>query len=196
MSIRPLKTFLHALLFIGAFSARAELRVIGVNVTKRDDNKIVVSIHSDVPNEMEKGLTVAEAAVIIGKAEGGGSLVMVGVQAHGIKLREYMSIFVAILENIFLDLTFVDGAQPSSIFENTRKRIVGQASSRGATDEEAGQYVLALLTSDKRDRGAPQRVRRTVSNWYRVEFESPSQGRERVVLVDPQSGKAEYPLPR
>jgi hypothetical protein len=148
VSIRPLKTFLHALLVIGAFSARAELRVIGVNVTKRDDNKIVVSIHSDVPNEMEKRLT------------------------------------------------FVDGAQPSSIFENTRKRIVGQASSRGATDEEAGQYALALLTSDKRDRGAPTRVRRTVSNWYRVEFESPPQGRERVVLVDPQSGKAEYPLPR
>ena len=63
------------------------------------------------------------------------------------------------------------------------------------TDEQAKVRALEFLKDQKHDWGEPVAVFRTVSNWYRVEFNK-AQGRERVVLVNPVNGHAEFPLRR
>jgi hypothetical protein len=63
------------------------------------------------------------------------------------------------------------------------------------TDDEARARAVAFLRDEKREWGQPVGVLRTVSNWYRVEF-SNAHGRERVVLVNPENGRAELPLRR
>ena len=44
--------------------------------------------------------------------------------------------------------------------------------------------------------GEPRQILRTGSNWYRIEYENDPRGMERVVLVDPFTGHAEFPMPR
>ena len=53
-----------------------------------------------------------------------------------------------------------------------------------------------LLRAHGLDWGEPQQVLRTGSNWYRLEYARDGSGPERVVLVNPANGEAEFPLPR
>ena len=46
------------------------------------------------------------------------------------------------------------------------------------------------------DWGKPKAVLRTVANWYRVEYQDGDHGQQRVVLVNPRDGSAEFSLPR
>ena len=54
----------------------------------------------------------------------------------------------------------------------------------------------AFLAEHRAPWGEPRQVRRTGSNWYRLEYERSDQGAERVVLVSPTDGHAELPMRR
>ena len=61
------------------------------------------------------------------------------------------------------------------------------------SDTAAGDRAQAFLKDQKLDWGRPIRVLKTPTNWYRVEFRPAEQGRERVLLVNPENGNAEMP---
>lgn len=61
---------------------------------------------------------------------------------------------------------------------------------------DAIESADALLAGGKMTWGEPRQILRTGSNWYRIEYESGGLGTERVVLVDPADGHAEFPLRR
>lgn len=53
-----------------------------------------------------------------------------------------------------------------------------------------------FLQANRLNWGRPQQVLRTGSGWYRIEYQHDNLDRERVVLVDPGTRHAEFPLPR
>jgi hypothetical protein len=61
---------------------------------------------------------------------------------------------------------------------------------------DAVESARALLRGHGLDWGEPKQILRTVSNWYRIEYGKDSYGSERVILVNPESGQAEFPLRR
>lgn len=61
---------------------------------------------------------------------------------------------------------------------------------------DAIEEANALLREYKTDWGEPRQVLRTGSNWYRIEYAKAGDGSERVVLVNPADGHAEFPLRR
>jgi hypothetical protein len=64
------------------------------------------------------------------------------------------------------------------------------------TDQQAIGAAQELLKHHHADWGPPMQVLRTRSDWYRIEYAHASTQAERVVLVDPMTGKASFPLPR
>lgn len=127
-----MKTFLIlSLMVLWSASVHAELRIIGVRVTRDADSKVQVAISSDVAKEQMKNITVEQAAIVLRDTKGAGSSVMVGIVAHGIPLQEYLPLMKAISENIILELAFVEGSKPTFINENIKKSIEQAAPSNG-----------------------------------------------------------------
>lgn len=119
-----MKTFLIlSLIVLSSVSAHAELRTIGVLVTRDANSKVHVTISSDVTKEQKKDITVEQAANLLRDAQGWGSSVMVGLVAHGVPLQEYLPLLKAVSENGILDLAFVEGAKPTFIDDNIKKSI-------------------------------------------------------------------------
>ena len=114
---------LFSLIFLCSVSAQAELRIIGVQVTRDAESKVHLSISSDVAKEQKKGVTIEQAVIILREAEGWGSSVMVGIVAHRVPLKDYLPLLKAISENPILELAFVEGAKPTFINENIKKSI-------------------------------------------------------------------------
>ncbi len=104
----------------------AELRIIGVSMQKATNGTIQVAISSDVKEENRTSLTMSEAQAILQNAKGWGSTVVVGIQAHNLRLAEYMPLLKVISENIWLELAFVEGQSPDFIVDNIKKRIEQQ----------------------------------------------------------------------
>ena len=104
-------------------SCLAETRIIGVQVQKATNATIQVAISSDVKEENRVNLTVKQAQVILQNAKGWGSSVLVGVEAHGVSLGEYLPLLKAISESMWLELVFVEGRKPDFIRDNIKKRI-------------------------------------------------------------------------
>jgi hypothetical protein len=111
------------LILLGSLSVRAELRIIGVRVTREVNSKVHVSITSDVEKEKKRDITVEQAAGILRDAKGSGSSVVVGLVAHGVPLQDYLPLLKAISENAWLDLSFVEGRKPNFINDNIKKGI-------------------------------------------------------------------------
>ena len=94
----------------------AESRSIGVRITwgdakpghKEGGVNIRVSIFSEVKEENKRDISVEEAAKILAKAEGWGSMVRVGIVTEA-RLVDYLPIVEAIAKNGWLDLDFIDG---------------------------------------------------------------------------------------
>ena len=120
-------------LFVAQFHAHAELRIIGVQVTKAQNSEARVSIASDEAKEKKKDITVAEAVKILRDAKGWDSSVMVGIEAHAIPLQDYLPLLRAISENPWLDLSFVEGCKPDFINKNIKKSIKQVGADQPAT---------------------------------------------------------------
>jgi len=106
-----------------SYTVHAELRIIGIEITSDKNQKVSVSIFSDVETEHKKDISIAEASKILSEAEGWGSLVYVGIVAHRISVSEYLHVIKTISENAWLDLAFIEGKEPNFIFVNIKKRI-------------------------------------------------------------------------
>jgi hypothetical protein len=104
-------------------SCFGETRIIGVEVQKGTDAKTHVTISSDVKEENKANLTTEQAQAILKKAQGWGSTVYVGVQAHGVSARDYLPLLQTIAENPWLELVFVEGRNPDFITDNIKRRI-------------------------------------------------------------------------
>ncbi len=117
---------LRALLIVACFvllgsESRAELRIIAVKVTKVEKARPKVAIYSDVKTEDQRGLSIDEAAKILKAAEGWGSKVVVGVQAHEVPLSDYLPLLESVSQNPWLDLAFVEGRKPTLVNDNIQK---------------------------------------------------------------------------
>ena len=137
--INKMKTYILILLtFLAAqFHVHAELRIIGVKVTRAPNSEIRVSIASDEAKEKMEGITVKEASKILSDAKGWGSSVIVGVEAHGVRLQDYLPLLKAISENDWLDLSFVEGLKPDFINNNIKKSIEQVGADQPATRSES-----------------------------------------------------------
>ncbi|MCF7689158.1 MAG: sel1 repeat family protein [Cephaloticoccus sp.] len=71
-----------------------------------------------------------------------------------------------------------------------------QASQPITTDQQAIEAAMLLLQRHQADWGPVTRVLRTGSDWFRLEFAHGTDQAERVVLVDPATGEASFPMPR
>ncbi len=116
-----------ACLLILAAESRAETRIIAVRVTRSEQAKPRVAISSDEKHENRRDLTIEAAAAILKAAEGWGSKVYVGIEAHDVPLQDCLPLLKAVAENVWLDLAFVEGSKPTYIHDNIRKRIERQA---------------------------------------------------------------------
>ncbi len=87
--------------------ARAELRTIALDVHQTKDKTVKVSMYSDVKEERQKDLSVAEATKILKKAKGWGSSVEVAVVTRAGDLSAYLPLLQAISDNIWLDLVIL-----------------------------------------------------------------------------------------
>ena len=65
-----------------------------------------------------------------------------------------------------------------------------------SSDDQAIAAADLFLSSNRFDCGEPKAVSRTGANWCRVEYQDGDFGQERVILVNPQDGSAEFPLAR
>jgi len=74
--------------------------------------------------------------------------------------------------------------------------VAEQASQPITTEQQAIDAARLLLQRHQADWGPVTRVLRTGSNWFRVEFAHDNREAERVVLVDPTTGEASFPMPR
>lgn len=104
-------------------TSSAELRIIGVRVTKDSRSQTRVSIYSDVAKENKVNVAVEEAATILRDAKGWGSSVKVGIVADNVMLGEYLPLLTAISQNLMLELAYVEGQKPTFIHDNIRNRI-------------------------------------------------------------------------
>ena len=114
---------LAACALVFAAECRAETRIIAVKVTLVEKAAPKVDVYSDVKSEDKRGLSVDDAAGILKDAEGWESKVVVGIEAHGIPLQDYMPLLTAVSKNGWLELAFVEGRPPSFLFDNLKKRI-------------------------------------------------------------------------
>lgn len=84
----------------------------------------------------------------------------------------------------------------STDYQEARKNKRGLWKDVITSDKDAIKAAKDFLMSKKMDWSEPTGVRRTVANWYRVEFGVHDSGVERVVLVNPENGHAGFPLRR
>jgi hypothetical protein len=104
-------------------TSQAELRAIGVLVTKDKQAQTRVSIFSDVQEENKANGTVKDAVPILRNAEGWGSIVKVGLVVRDVPLAEYLPLITEISKNSALELVFLEGEKPSFVHDNIRRRI-------------------------------------------------------------------------
>jgi hypothetical protein len=113
-----MKLIFAALLLAFALApVHAESRIVGVKVTWSPNPqsgvfeggaRIRVSIFSEVKGENQRSISVEDAAKILRRAEGWGSMVEVGIVTNA-QLADYLPILQAISQNGWLNLAFVDG---------------------------------------------------------------------------------------
>ena len=88
--------------------ARAELRTIALDVHQAKDKSVQVSMYSDVKEEKQKDIAVAEATEILKKSKGWGSSVEVAIITDGnVDLSVYLPLLQAIANNPRLDLAIL-----------------------------------------------------------------------------------------
>lgn len=104
-------------------TSHAELRTIGVLLTKDNQAHTRVSIASDVRAENKTNTTVKDAIPVLRHAKGWGSSVKVGVVVRDVPLAEYLPLLAEISNNSALELVFLEGEKPSFVHANIRKRI-------------------------------------------------------------------------
>ncbi len=104
-------------------TCQAELRAIGVLVTKDEQSKARVSIYSEVQEENKVNITVSEAIPILRYAKGWGSIVKVGLVVRDVPLADYLPVLAEISKNSVLDLAFLEGEKPNFVHDNIRSRI-------------------------------------------------------------------------
>ena len=109
--------------FAAAMKARAEIHTVGVDISRRADNTVRVSIISGVPDEAKKDVSVPEAAKILRNVKGSGSTVFVGIITRDVIALEYLPILQAIAAN-GADIAFIDGDAVDYMKENIRKGII------------------------------------------------------------------------
>jgi hypothetical protein len=88
--------------------AQAELRTIALDVHQAKDKIVKVSMYSDVKEEKQEDVSVAESTEILKRAKGWGSSVQVAIITDGnVDLSAYLPLFQAISDNIWLDLAIL-----------------------------------------------------------------------------------------
>ena len=88
--------------------ARAELRTIALDVHQAKDKSVLVSMYSDVKEEKQKDISVAEATEILKKSKGWGSSVEVAIITDGnVDLSVYLPLLQTIADNAWLDLAIL-----------------------------------------------------------------------------------------
>ena len=85
-------------------------------------------------------------------------------------------------------------ASPEPVETKPPKALIAPAAPRPIC--AAIDSSVKLLREQGLAWGEPRQILRTGSNWYRIEYENDPRGIERVVLVDPGDGHAEFPMPR
>lgn len=137
MRMLPLLTLLACLVFPA--SSRAELRAIGVLVTKDKQSQTRVSIYSDLQEENKANGTIKDAVPVLRKAKGWGSVVKVGLVVRDVSLAEYLPLLTEISNNSALELVFLEGEKPSFIQDNIKKRIEAANGHLKASDPESAK---------------------------------------------------------
>ena len=122
------KLLILCLFLLGQITVHAEIRIIGVRVTRDAESKVYVSISSEVDTENKKDITVKQASDILRDAKGRGSSVMLGIVAHDVPLQDYLPLLKVISENAWLNLAFIEGQKPDPINDNIKKSIEQDAS--------------------------------------------------------------------
>ena len=88
--------------------ARAELRTIALDVHQAKGKSVLVSMYSDVKEEKQKDISVAEATEILKKSKGWGSSVEVAIITDGnVDLSVYLPLLQTIADNAWLDLAIL-----------------------------------------------------------------------------------------
>ena len=88
--------------------AHAELRTIALDVHQAKDKSVRVSVYSEVKEEKQNDISVAEATEILKKAKGWGSAVEVAIITDGVvDLSVYLPLLQAIADNGWLDLAIL-----------------------------------------------------------------------------------------
>jgi hypothetical protein len=105
-------------------TSQAELRVIGVLVTKDKQSTTRVSIYSDVKEEIKSNVSVKDAIPVLRDAKGWGSSVKVGLVVRDVQPADYLPLITEISKNSELELAFLEGEKPDFIHDNIRKLIV------------------------------------------------------------------------
>lgn len=88
--------------------AQAELRTIALDVHQTKDKTVKVSMYSDVNEEKQEDVSVAEATEVLKRAKGWGSSVEVAIITDGkVDLSAYLPLLQTISDNIWLDLAIL-----------------------------------------------------------------------------------------
>lgn len=95
-----------------------------------------------------------------------------------------------------------DNSPPGPMRNDPSNAIVGletpksPAPHRVNTEIEAIRIADKLLSSFNANWGESRGVLKTGAGWYRISYGKDGRGVEKVVLVDPITGDASFPLPR
>jgi len=130
------RTLVIGLLLALSTRGYAELRILGVRVTKGGKSELRVSIYSDVKEEDKRDLKLDQAVAILSAAKGWGSSVLVGIEAHAVRPAEYLPLVKDIADNIWLDLVFIEARKPDFIVDNIKKRMESDAATKGRPGPE------------------------------------------------------------
>lgn len=124
--MKPLQVIGVMVLMAGC--ARAELTVIGIKVARTANEKIVVSVFDGTNSRHD--LSVADAAALLQKEKGAGSVVLVGIVAERVLLSDYMPLLETIARNHVLRLSFIECGTHEGINDNIRRLIDPEWSSK------------------------------------------------------------------
>lgn len=119
-------SILPGLAFIlGVSLARAEYRMVLIQVQQDKDKKVAVTIHSDEKTDRKSAASVDEAAKVIGEMRGWRSAVGVYVTSdRGIPRADLKKLLAAINDNDWLELEYFGREVPKVIGDHFLK---GQA---------------------------------------------------------------------
>ena len=130
-------SFILGLILLWSVTAHAEIRVIGVRLTRDADSKVYASISSDVGKERKKDITVEQAAGILRSVRRSGSSILVGIVAHDVPLQAYLPLLKEISDNQLLELVFVERQEFGFINKNIKKIIEQDSADQPATAPES-----------------------------------------------------------